>query len=106
MRIIVATGACTLLGACVTDPEIWEGVAMGLNATAAQLEYDNATCYWEPPEYVAFGAGAPSQPARRLCPGDHGYNPPPPVTDARYYDPPRHKRGRGRDNRNDRDRGH
>ena len=66
-RIALAITAALGLAGCSTDPEFWDAVAMGLDQAAAELEYENAWCYWAPPPGLPYGAN------QRYCPGDYGY---------------------------------
>ncbi len=99
-RAAVVTAAALAATGCSTDPEFWEAVAMGLDQAAADLEYQNAYCYWAPPPGLPYGAN------QRYCPGDYGYRdiyiPPDSPYWRRRGD---HDRGdRHRDGRRDRDR--
>ncbi|MDI6625680.1 MAG: hypothetical protein QME55_13185 [Brevundimonas sp.] len=92
----IAAAAMAAAG-CSSDPAFWEAVAMGLDQAAADLEYENAYCYWAPPPGLPYGAN------QRYCPGDYGYRdiyiPP----DSSYW---RRRPGRDhhdRDHRRDRD---
>ena len=52
MRLKTAASAAAAglgVSGCASDPAFREEVAMGLNATAAQLEAENRSCYWAPP---------------------------------------------------------
>lgn len=62
----VAAAAIAATG-CSSDPAMWEAVALGLEQAAADLEYQNARCYWAPPPGLPYGAN------QRYCPGDYGY---------------------------------
>lgn len=62
----IAAAAMAAAG-CSSDPAFWEAVAMGLDQAAADLEYENAWCYWAPPPGLPYGAN------QRYCPGDYGY---------------------------------
>lgn len=86
------------LSGCITDPDILEGLAMGLNETAAQMEWENRNCYWSPPPGNALGA------VQRYCPGDYGYTPPVTYVAPRYRDDNHRHRDRKRDRDRDRDR--
>ena len=61
----VAMAAMAAAG-CSSDPAFWEAVAVGLDQAAADLEYENAYCYW---------GASPAAPTvqQRYCPGDYGY---------------------------------
>lgn len=72
--VVFATAAALGVSGCASDPAFWEGVAMGLNATAAQLEAETRNCYWGPPRDQPLGT------VRQWCPGDYGYSPVLPVT--------------------------
>ena len=61
----VAMAAMAAAG-CSSDPAFWEAVAVGLDQAAADLEYENAYCYW------GTSPVAPNV-QRRYCPGDYGY---------------------------------
>jgi len=56
--------------ACINDPAAWDGIAMGLNEVAADMEWENRNCYWAPPPGIPYGA------SQKYCPGDWGYQPP------------------------------
>jgi len=94
---LIAAGA---LGstACSSDPAFWEAVSVGLDQAAADLEHENAWCYWAPPP------GLPQGVNQRYCPGDYGYRD--------IYIPPessywrRGHREHRRDRDHDRDRDH
>ncbi len=100
-----AIGAAAMAAAgCSSDPAFWDAVAMGLDQAAADLEYENAYCYWAPPPGLPYGAN------QRYCPGDYGYRdiyipPDSPYwrRQARdgYRDQP-HRRDRGGDHRDHR----
>jgi hypothetical protein len=88
------------LSACITDPEVWEGIAMGLNEVAAEMEWENQNCYWSTPPGNPYGA------TQKYCPGDWGYQPPVVVYCAprdRDCDGVRDRRERRRDRDRDRD---
>lgn len=88
----VAATAMAAAG-CSSDPAFWDAVALGLDQAAADLEYQNAHCYWAPPPGIPYGA------SQRYCPGDYGYLAPV------YVGPPgRHgDRDRGDRRRRDKD---
>ena len=91
---LVATAALAT-GACSSDPAMWEAVALGLEQAAADLEYENAYCYWAPPPGIPYGAN------QRYCPGDYGYRdfyipPESPYWRDGYRD---HRRDQNRDRR-------
>ncbi len=67
IRAAMAVAAAMTAAGCSTDPEFWEAVAVGLDQAAADLEYQNAYCYWAPPPGLPYGAN------QRYCPGDYGY---------------------------------
>ncbi|HYC67422.1 hypothetical protein [Brevundimonas sp.] len=98
--IVAATGL--LASACSSDPAFWEAMAQGLDQAAADLEYQNANCYWAPPPGLPYGA------AQQYCPGDYAYRdfyiPP----ESGYWRERRHGGSDGghRRDRDDRDRGH
>ena len=105
------TGAVLAAGlgtsACSTDPEFWDAVAQGLDQAAADIEYENADCYWAPPQDVPYGANI------KYCPGDYGYRDfyiPPESSywrrrDRDHRDHDHGRGGRDRDRRDDHDRG-
>ena len=66
-RIALGMTAALGLGGCSSDPAFWEAVALGLDQAAADLQYENAACYWAPPPSLPYGAN------QRYCPGDYGY---------------------------------
>ena len=66
-RLGIAVAAGLGLSACSSDPAFWEAVAVGLDQAAADLEYENAYCYWAPPQGLPYGAN------QKYCPGDYGY---------------------------------
>ena len=66
-RAAVIAAAAMMAAGCSSDPAFWEAVATGLDQAAADLEYENAYCYWAPPPGVPLGAN------QRYCPGDYGY---------------------------------
>ncbi len=89
-RAALVAAAAMMAAGCSSDPAFWEAVATGLDQAAADLEYENANCYWAPPQ------GLPNGPNQRYCPGDYGYRD--------FYIPPqssywreRHHGDRGRD---------
>lgn len=90
-RMAIAVGAALAMAGCSTDPEFWDAVAMGLDQAAADLEYENAYCYW---------GTSPAAPAvnQRYCPGDYGYRD--------LYIPPESPYWRRRGDHDHRDRGH
>ncbi|MBX9459835.1 MAG: hypothetical protein KL785_00315 [Brevundimonas sp.] len=64
-RAAAVAAAALAVAGCSSDPAFWEAVAVGLDEAAADLEYQNANCYWAP----AGGAAPWGQPAvlpRRL----------------------------------------
>ena len=65
-RAAAITLAAIGAAGCSSDPAFWEAVAVGLDQAAADLEYENAYCYW---------GASPAAPnvQRRYCPGDYGY---------------------------------
>lgn len=95
----VAGLSAAALSACASDPETWEGVAMGLNMVADEIAAENdyrAQCY--PKSLSGMSIGNATYPDM-LCPGDYGYNYA--IIDAQYYAPSREYRRRG--HRHDRD---
>lgn len=54
--------------AWINDPAVWEGIAMGLNEVAVDMEWENRN--WAPPPGIPYGA------SQRYCPGDWGYQTP------------------------------
>lgn len=72
MRRTVLVLAVSSIGltACINDPAVWDGIAMGLNEVAADMEWENRNCYWAPPPGIPYGA------AQKYCPGDWNYQPP------------------------------
>lgn len=49
-RTVLALAVSSIgLTACASDPAVWEGIAMGLNEVAADMEWENRNCYWAPP---------------------------------------------------------
>ena len=91
---ILAITASVASSACA-DPEIMEGILMGLDEVNAQLEWENRNCYYARPPGNPYGY------EQRYCPGDLNYSPP--VYVAPDYDRDRDRRDR-RDRRRDRDR--
>lgn len=67
LRLGLIAGAALATTACSSDPAMWEAIALGLDQAAADLEYENANCYWATPPGLPYGAN------RRYCPGDYGY---------------------------------
>jgi len=70
----VAALASVGLSGCLNDPEMWQGVAMGLNMVADDIAAENdyrSQCY--PKELSDMPVGNASYPGM-LCPGDYGYN--------------------------------
>ena len=59
---VAAAGLAT--SACGSDPAFWDAVAQGLDQAAADLEYQNANCYWAAPPGIPYGA------RQQYCPGD------------------------------------
>ena len=100
LAAITAAGVVT--SACSSDPAFWDAMAQGLDQAAADLEYQNANCYWAPPPGLPYGAN------QRYCPGDYGYRdlyiPP----QSPYWRERRHGGGDGghRRDRDDGGRGH
>ncbi|HZW16756.1 MAG TPA: hypothetical protein VFF66_10970 [Brevundimonas sp.] len=94
IRLALAATAALATTACSSDPAMWEAIALGLDQAAAELEYENAYCYWAPPPGLPYGAN------QRYCPGDYGYRD--------IYIPPEspYWRDRYRDDRRDRNREH
>ena len=91
--------------ACSTDPEFWDAVAMGLDQAAADLEYENANCYWASPPGIPGGA------VQKYCPGDYGYRdiyipPESPYWRRRDRERHDHDHDRGGRDRDDRGRDH
>ena len=66
IRAGAIAGAAMAMAGCSSDPAFWEAVAVGLDQAAADLEYENAYCYW---------GASPAAPTvqQRYCPGDYGY---------------------------------
>lgn len=93
-RTMAVAAAAMAAGGCSSDPAFWEAVALGLDQAAADLEYQNARCYWAPPPGIPYGA------AQRYCPGDYGFLAPVYVAPARRHG----DRDRGDRHRRDRDR--
>lgn len=80
------------------DPDLMEGIAMGLNEVAADLEWENRNCYYAPPPGNPYGS-------QRYCPGDYGYAPPVVVYPGSWRDDDdRRDRRERRERRRDRDR--
>ncbi|WP_332653826.1 hypothetical protein [Brevundimonas sp.] len=96
LRLGLIAGAALATTACSSDPAMWEALALGLDQAAADLQYENANCYWATPPGLPYGAN------QRYCPGDYGYRD--------FWIPPEspYWRDRSRDHRRDRhdDRGH
>lgn len=74
-RMATLAGLASLgLSGCINDPEMWEGVAMGLNMASDQIAAENhyrAQCHPKSLSYMTIGnARYPDM----LCPGDYGYN--------------------------------
>ena len=92
LRIGLAAMAALTTTACSSDPAMWDAIAMGLDQAAADLEYENAYCYWATPPGLPYGAN------QKYCPGDYGYRD--------FYLPPEspYWRDRYRDDRRDRNR--
>ena len=95
LRIGLAAMAALATTACSSDPAMWDAIAMGLDQAAADLEYENAYCYWAPPPGIPYGAN------QKYCPGDYGYRD--------FYIPPespywrdRYRDGRRNQNRDER----
>lgn len=90
IRILLVAATGLLASACSSDPAFWDAVAQGLDEAAADIEYENANCYWSA--------------TQRLCPGDYGYRdiyiPP----ESSYWRERRHDSG-DRGHRRDRDDG-
>lgn len=66
VRVAAVAMAAMAAAGCSSDPAFWEAVAVGLDQAAADLEYENAYCYW------GTSPAAPNV-QRRYCPGDYGY---------------------------------
>jgi len=102
-RMGAAAALCAgALSACASDPEMWEGVAMGLNMAADEIAAQNdyrAQCYPKSLSGVAIGN---SMYPDMLSPGDYGYNAA--IIEAQYY-APRHDHRRRDRNYDRRDRG-
>lgn len=96
--LVAATGL--LATACSSDPAFWDAMAQGLDQAAADLEYQNANCYWAPPPGLPYGA------VQQYCPGDYAYRdiyiPP----ESPYWRERRHGGGDGGHRRDRDDRGH
>lgn len=97
-RLGLAAMAALTTTACSSDLAMWEAIAVGLDQAAADLEYENAYCYWATPPGLPYGAN------QRYCPGDYGYRdfyipPESPYWRDRYRD---HRRDERRDDRRDR----
>ena len=98
LRLGLAAMAALATTACSSDPAMWEAIAMGLDQAAADLEYENAYCYWATPPGLPYGAN------QKYCPGDYGYRdfyipPESPYWRDRYRDG---RRNQNRDERRDR----
>ena len=89
VRVILLAASSLLVSACSSDPAMWNAIAMGLDEAAADIEYENADCYWATPP------GLPVAVNQRYCPGDYGYRD--------FWIPPEspYWRDRYRDNRRD-----
>ncbi|MCR6646274.1 MAG: hypothetical protein NVV62_18060 [Terricaulis sp.] len=74
-RMAALAGVASIgLSACLNDPEMWEGVAMGLNMAADEIAMENeyrAQCH--PKNLSNVSTGNRTYPDM-LCPGDYGYN--------------------------------
>ena len=95
MRPGLVAMAAVATTACSSDPAMWDAIAMGLDQAAADLEYENAWCYWATPPGLPVGVN------QRYCPGDYGYRdtwipPESPYWRDRYRD---HRRDQNRDRR-------
>lgn len=105
-RAVIAGAAVSAMGlsACTSDPAVWEGIAMGLNQVAAEMEWENRNCYWAPPPGNPYGA------VQQVCPGDWNYRQPVVVVTCAPRDracdghPDRRRRDHDRDRDRDRDR--
>lgn len=101
VRFIGVASSALLLSGCATDQAFWDGLAMGLNAVAAETAYmaEEARCHRQMSisgEWVVFCPMA-------YAPGPHLTQPSP-----QYTPPPRHdarKRRSHRDRHDDRRRG-
>ena len=91
-RAAAITLAAIGAAGCSSDPAFWEAVAVGLDQAAADLEYENAYCYWATPPGLPVGVN------QKYCPGDYGYRD--------FYIPPEspYWRDRYRDHRRDQNR--
>ncbi|HRE43022.1 MAG TPA: hypothetical protein PKY87_03525 [Terricaulis sp.] len=105
-RMAALAGVASIgLSGCLNDPEMWEGVAMGLNMAADEIAMENeyrAQCY--PKSLSNISIGNSTYPDM-LCPGDYGYNSAfvnPPVYTGRHHH--HHDRRDDRRDRRDRDR--
>lgn len=98
-RAAAVAAAALAAAGCSSDPAFWEAVAVGLDHAAADLEYQNAWCYWAPPPGPPYGAN------QRYCPGDYGYRDVYIPPDSPYWRRRGHQRpeDRDRDRRLDRD---
>ena len=65
--LLIAAASGLLASGCTSDPAFWDAMAQGLNEAAADLDYQNANCYWAPPPGLPYGA------VQQYCPGDYGY---------------------------------
>ena len=91
LRAAAIAAAAMMAAGCSSDPEFWDAVAQGLDQAAADLEYENANCYWAAPPGLPYGAN------QRYCPGAYGYR--------HIYIPPESRYWRER-NHGGRDGGH
>lgn len=67
LRLGLIAGAVLATAGCSSDPALWEAIAMGLDEAAADLEYEDAGCYWATPPGLTVAVN------QRYCPGDYGY---------------------------------
>ena len=94
--VALGTSACA-------DPDIMDGILMGLDEVNAQLEWENRNCYYAKPPGNPYGI------EQRYCPGDLNYHPPvyvAPDYDRDHDRQDRRDRRRHRDHDRDRDRDH
>lgn len=102
-----AAVASVALSGCLNDPEMWQGVAMGLNMAADEIAAENdyrAQCH--PKTLSGMSTGNRTYPDM-LCPGDYGYNSGfvhPPAYPAAYQAGADRQYHRDRQERRDRDR--
>jgi hypothetical protein len=98
-RLVAALAIAASVGtsACITDPDVLDGIIMGLDQVNAQLEWENRNCYYAPPPGNPYGS-------QRYCPGDYGYVPPVTVYPGSWQnDDDRRDRRDRRERRRDRD---